>query len=183
MGAKVTKTLLFVDSPPCHSSDTTSLRNIKAVFFPPNCTSHLQPLDAGIIKCAKQGYRTQHVQHLLAAMERSEEEKISILDAMHMISCSLSAVSQSTIANSFKHCGFVPQCLNALCIVTASIASDSTSSMEKIATPVDDHDFGHLNSATTFTKFVEVDDNVATNSELLLDETILPVANATATSD
>lgn len=106
-------------------------------------------------------------------MKRSKEEKISVVNAMHMITSSLSAVSQSTIANSFKHCGFMRE--------TASIASDSTSSMEEVATSVNNYDFGYLNPATTFAEFVEVDDNIATSSELL-DETILPVANATVTS-
>lgn len=147
MGVKATK-ILFVDNAPCHLPNTTSLRNIKAVFLLPKCISHLQLLDAGIIKCTKQGYRKWHVQHPLLAVEHSGEEMIFVLDAMHMITSSLSAVSQSTIANSFKHSGFVQE--------TASIASDSTSSMEDIATSADDYDFGHLNPATTFTKFVEV---------------------------
>lgn len=78
----------------------------------------------------KQGYRKRHVQRPLVVMERSEEEMISVLDATNMITSSLSAVSQSTIANSFKHCGFVRE--------TASIASDSRSSMEDVATFADD---------------------------------------------
>ncbi|KAH7976936.1 hypothetical protein HPB52_021749 [Rhipicephalus sanguineus] len=86
-----------MDNAPCHPPDTTSLRNIKVAFLPPNCTSCLQPLDAGIIKRVKQGYGKRLVQCRLAAMERSEEEKISVLDAMHMIASSRGAVSQSTI--------------------------------------------------------------------------------------
>ncbi|KAL1487095.1 hypothetical protein MTO96_046674 [Rhipicephalus appendiculatus] len=110
-------------------------------------------------------------------MERSEEEKkISVLDAMHMIASSWSAVSQSTIANSFKHCGFVRE--------TVSTAGDTTSSMEEDSSAIDDDDFERLNPTTTFA--VEADDNVATCGELSLDEAIaeeFPGAEATATSD
>ncbi|KAL1474557.1 hypothetical protein MTO96_037877 [Rhipicephalus appendiculatus] len=135
----------------------------------------LAPLDAGIIKC----YRKRLVQRRLMAMERSEEEKkISVLDAMHMIASSWSAVSQGTIANSLKHCGFVR--------ATVSTAGDSTSSMEEDSSAIDNDDFERLNPATTFAEFVEADDNVATCGELSLDEAIaeeFPNADATATSD
>lgn len=182
MGAKARKILLFMDNAPCHPPDTTSLRNVKVVFLPPNCTSCLQPLDAGIIKCVKQGYRKRLVQRRLAAMERSEEEKISVLDAMHMIASSWSAVSQSTIANSFRHCGFVRETAST---ADASTAGDSTSLMEENASTVDDDDFERLHPSTTFAEFVEADDDVAVCSELSLDDAIaeaLPDAD-TATSD
>ncbi|KAH6945848.1 hypothetical protein HPB50_010283 [Hyalomma asiaticum] len=56
--------------------------------------------------------------------------------------------------------------------------------MKKDVSSVDD-DFDNLNPASTFTEFVEADDNVATCGELLLDNAIaeaLPGVNATATS-
>ncbi|KAH7974509.1 hypothetical protein HPB49_016353 [Dermacentor silvarum] len=115
-------------------------------------------------------------------MERSEEEKISVLDAMHMIASSWSAVSQSTIANSFRHCGFVRETAST---ADASTAGDSTSLMEENASTVDDDDFERLHPSTTFAEFVEADDNVAVCSELSLDDAIaeaLPDAD-TATSD
>ncbi|XP_015378224.1 PREDICTED: tigger transposable element-derived protein 4-like, partial [Diuraphis noxia] len=47
--------LLFVDNCPAHPKEIT-LTNIKLVFFPPNATSKLQPLDQGVIKVLKQKY-------------------------------------------------------------------------------------------------------------------------------
>ncbi|XP_037576824.1 tigger transposable element-derived protein 6-like [Dermacentor silvarum] len=110
MGAKARK-ILFMDNAPCHPPDTTSLRNVKVVFLPPNCTSCLQPLDAGIIKCVKQGYRKQLVQRRLAAMERSEEEKISVLDAMHMIA---NGTAEAVVDDAFAECDELDMAMNTV---------------------------------------------------------------------
>ena len=43
--------ILFLDNAPCHPPSLTDmLSNIKVAFLPKNTTSHIQPLDAGIIK-------------------------------------------------------------------------------------------------------------------------------------
>jgi len=52
-GAKNTKILLFMDQCVAHPRDTTALKNIKVTFLPPNCTSHLQLMDKGIIHTFK----------------------------------------------------------------------------------------------------------------------------------
>ncbi|KAL3248218.1 hypothetical protein MRX96_056629 [Rhipicephalus microplus] len=72
-------------------------------------------------------------------MKCSKEEKISVLDAMHMIATSWSMMSQTTNALSFKHCGFVQE--------TASTADDSTSLMDEDSSAIDEDDFEHLNLA------------------------------------
>ncbi|XP_070385712.1 tigger transposable element-derived protein 4-like [Dermacentor albipictus] len=113
-------------------------------------------------------------------MERSEsEKKIAVLDAMHFIASSWNAVSQSTIASSFKHCNFKRE--------TASSVEDPTTSMplEADAGFTDDN-FEGLNLTTIFAEYVEADDNVAICGEVLLDDAIeeaLPSADTAATSD
>ncbi|KAL3183227.1 hypothetical protein MRX96_034278 [Rhipicephalus microplus] len=98
---------------------------------------------------------------------------------MHIIASSWSAVSQTTIANSFKHCGFVRE--------ATSTAGDSTSSMDEDSSAIgdDNDDYERLNRATAFAKFVKADDNVATCGELSLDEAVaeLLCGDATATLD
>ena len=50
--------ILFLDNTGYHLSDVKdSYSDIKTVFLPPNTTSRLQPLDAGIIKNFKVRYR------------------------------------------------------------------------------------------------------------------------------
>lgn len=42
------KILVFLDNAACHPD--MELQNIKMIFFPPNTTSKLQPMDQGIIQ-------------------------------------------------------------------------------------------------------------------------------------
>ncbi|KAH6947161.1 hypothetical protein HPB50_017234 [Hyalomma asiaticum] len=92
-------------------------------------------------------------QRLLVAMERCKEE-ISVLDAMYIIASSWSTVSESTMTNSFEHCGFMRE--------TAFTAGNFTPSMQEDASSIDDDEFESLNPASTFAEFVEANDDVAT---------------------
>ncbi|XP_065302340.1 tigger transposable element-derived protein 6-like [Dermacentor albipictus] len=142
--------------------------------------SRLQPLDAGIIKCVKQGYQKQLVQRQLAPIKCSEsEKKITVLDAMHFIASLWNAALQSAIANSFKHCGFKRE--------TASSAGDATTSMPLEANAgFTNDDFEGLNLTTTFAEYVEANDNIAICGDTSLDVPIketLPSADPAVTSD
>jgi len=53
IGVKTRKILLFIDPCAADAGVTTALKNIKVIFFSPNCTSHLQPVDMGIIDALK----------------------------------------------------------------------------------------------------------------------------------
>ncbi|KAM7304477.1 tigger transposable element-derived protein 6-like [Ixodes scapularis] len=66
LGCKHRKGLLFLDNCSAHPKDTSFLRNLRVVFLPANTTSHLQPLDAGIIKNVKHLYRKCIVRRFLA---------------------------------------------------------------------------------------------------------------------
>ena len=101
------KILLFVDNCAAHPSDM-SLKNIKVVFYPPNCTSVVQPLDMGVIKLFKQAYRKQLVQRAVCLMDAGEEVKlkIDVLQAIHFIVSAWQKVSQCTIENCFRKCGY-----------------------------------------------------------------------------
>ena len=60
-GAKYRKILLFIDQCAANPRDNKALKNIKVIFLPPNCTSHLQPLDMWITHAFKCQYRKKLV--------------------------------------------------------------------------------------------------------------------------
>jgi len=52
-----TNTLLIQNNFAAHPQDTPPIKNVTAVYHPPNCTNMLQPPDFGFIKCFKKLYR------------------------------------------------------------------------------------------------------------------------------
>jgi hypothetical protein len=85
MGAQNGNILLFVDNCAAHSKYTSFLRNVKVTRYPENCTSVLQPLDLGVIKCYKQLYRKYLVQTAVCLMDAGKDtkKKINVLEALH----------------------------------------------------------------------------------------------------
>lgn len=63
-GKKKRRILLIIDNSSSHDPTlSTSLKNIGLKFLPPNCTSHIQPCDLGIIKNLSFFYRRRDVFH------------------------------------------------------------------------------------------------------------------------
>lgn len=106
MGSQCRSVLLFLDNCAAHPRDPSFLRNVKPVFFPANTTSHLQPLDAGVIKNFKHSCRKSIVKRCLARIDRGQQPTtISVLDAMHYLASAWAAVNASTAQNCFAKCG------------------------------------------------------------------------------
>jgi hypothetical protein len=52
------RTAIIVDNAPCHNIfESTKLKNVDLIFFPPNTASVLQPNDQGIIYLFKSFYK------------------------------------------------------------------------------------------------------------------------------
>ena len=60
--------VLFIDN--CKAHPVVSLSNMKVICLPPNTTSVLQPMDAGIIKCFKGYYRTKMARYLIKSLDK-----------------------------------------------------------------------------------------------------------------
>ena len=80
---------------------------ITFIYFQPGLTSHIQPLDAGIIRCFKAHYR--HEFCLCAIQQDDAEEqdiyKINLLEAMVMAEQAWKWVSPTTLKNCWDHTG------------------------------------------------------------------------------
>ena len=100
--------LLFLDNAPVHPVDL-KLSNITVVFFPPNTTSIVQPLDQGIIRAFKAHYRSRLVKRIISRCEvvsTPDQVIITALDAVHWIATAWNDVTPPTIVNTFRKAGF-----------------------------------------------------------------------------
>jgi DDE superfamily endonuclease len=81
--------------------------NIQLEWFEPNLTSHVQPLDAGIIRCFKAHYRRAFCIRALDHDDAGESDiyKIDLLEAMLMAREAWNEVSATTIKNCWDHTG------------------------------------------------------------------------------
>jgi hypothetical protein len=91
---------LRIRSPP-------TLSNIQLEFFAPNMTSHIQPLDQGIIRAFKAIYHQNYLRHVMVRVDAKEDDiwLIDQLTAMHHIYTAWSLVKSTSIANCFRHAG------------------------------------------------------------------------------
>lgn len=122
--------LLFLDNAPVHPVDF-KLSNIKIIFFPPNTTSKVQPLDQGIIHAFKVHYRSRLVKHIISSITVSsslDQVVITALDAIYWIEAAWKSVTESTVRNTFRTAGFKHH------------SSDSVDSLEKESSEVIDDD-------------------------------------------
>ncbi|XP_049941629.1 tigger transposable element-derived protein 6-like [Schistocerca serialis cubense] len=163
MGSVARKVLVFVDRCVAHPPDVSFLRNVKVIFLPTNCTSHLQPLDLGITHALKVTYRTALVKKALNLMDQrkpgsqqSSQLKLNILQAMNLIIYTWREVSAETIKNCFTKAGF---CENEMAAPVEDVASDLQEFQELIAS-----------DSATFEDFVAVDDNVETTGVQSIEE-------------
>ncbi len=80
------------------------LQCIRVENFEPNMTSHIQPNDAGIIRCFKAHYRSSYIQHAIDHYDQNippaEIYDINQLEAMRLANTAWKAVDMTTI----KHC-------------------------------------------------------------------------------
>nr|XP_014352132.1 PREDICTED: tigger transposable element-derived protein 4-like [Latimeria chalumnae] len=100
------KVLLFVDNCPVHPH-IDNLQATTMVFLPPNTTSKLQPMDQGIIKCLKQHYCRQLIQHMLSCFERKQDIVINFHQGITFAHRAWRKVSSKCISACFRKAGFV----------------------------------------------------------------------------
>lgn len=101
-----------MDNAPSHPPDV-EFSNVTVRFFPPNTTSHLQPLDQGVIRCFKAHYRRYVLEHLLRFIDEVQStddivKRLTVLDAIGWIDMAWSKVSSTCIGNCFSKAGFLP---------------------------------------------------------------------------
>ena len=100
--------LLFLDNAACHNIEST-YSNIKLMYFPPNCTPVLQPMDQGVIwsfKCLFRRYLLEYILSLLEDTQLVRNTEVNLLLAMHLMTKAWSSVHPDIILNSYIRSGF-----------------------------------------------------------------------------
>lgn len=167
--------LLIIDNCPAHPNNL-SFSNVTVQFLPANTTSHLQPLDQGIIQAFKLQYRKLL---LKAVISRSEDCKsaneiamsVNVLDAIIWIKESWDLVRTYTISKCFEKCGFHQEMGNNDCEVSSPHDDNSDmisiSNMQNLINQLQS-DNGSA-SAETFLNF---DNNVPSCNNLIDTESL-----------
>jgi hypothetical protein len=103
--------IMFIDNCKAHPINLT-FSNVKIVFLPANTTSVLQPMDAGVIKCFKGYYRTRMASFLIKWVANNQfgdtlrQNAVQFYQAVEMAVAPWNDVSNKTVSNCFRHCGF-----------------------------------------------------------------------------
>ena len=121
--------LLLLDNCPSHKTDGMVLSNTDVHFLPPNTTSKIQPMDAGIIMSFKRHYRNLHIKWILTQVEEGNDIKnlkMNVLQAIQFIIRSWDEITPETIRNCWNHTKILPT------ITTGSYKTD-TPTLEELS--------------------------------------------------
>jgi hypothetical protein len=166
--------ILLVDNAASHKV-TTKLSNIKLHFLPPNTTSHIQPMDAGIIRCFKAHYRKQLLRHYISQLEDNLPTTVNLREAISFVRDGWKAVSQQTIQNCWRHTKILPPA--------------PTPEPDQSEDPVPDPVIAEVNSLLqkmpeadlTADQYLSIDDTAETG-DILEDTDILDIVNPSCTT-
>ena len=97
---------LLLDNCSAHPKTVSGLKSVRMFFLPPNCTSVLQPMDQGIIRCFKHHYKTAINKMNKEALDNGTEFSLSLLKALREAQCAWAKVTPETISNCWLHMAF-----------------------------------------------------------------------------
>ena len=92
---------------------------MKVAFLPKNTTSRLQPLDAGIISNLKVKYRKRLLKFVISRADDNRKvseiiQEVDVLKAISWIKAGWEEVSDQTVTNYFRQCGFCNKALDGV---------------------------------------------------------------------
>lgn len=184
MVAKKRKILMFIDNCSAHGKVEAMQSNFKAItltYFPPNTTSHLQPLDQGIINSLKAHYRARMLRKVIAGVEADGTvTPPNLLDAIQIISASWHLdVSETIITKCFRKAGITKE------TVSADVPDDDVDGWDSLSDAVSSFiNLVGVPSGFDQSEFETIDENVVCVEPLLgTDESIIDSINGTADTE
>ena len=169
--------LMLMDNAPSHIIPET-LTHIRCEFLPPNTTSHLQPMDAGIISAFKSHYRRYLCRFHVDAIDAGRTPKVEVSDAIRWTKLSWDEVTESSIKNCFRHTGILPPieaaAMDADTQSTAAVSRDFGNLFERLGIATD--------QLMTPAEYLEVDNDLPT-SEMMTDTEIVQLVSDRQAAD
>lgn len=107
------KIVLLLDNAPGHVDINESLTNIRLIFFDPNLTTHIQPLDQGIIQNFKVHYKNFLMDFIIDCIENNETKKCDLSMVIIWSYNAWQRVTPLTITNCWNKTGIVEYAKNA----------------------------------------------------------------------
>lgn len=101
------KVLLLLDNASSHTKGLM-LSNVTVKFLPPNTTSHIQPMDAGIIRTFKAYYGRLRNRHYVRQADANEKLYITVKDAITYTYEAWRTMAPQTIKNCWNHTRILP---------------------------------------------------------------------------
>ena len=169
MKQKGRNVLLLMDNVASHFPDV-QLENVRLHYLPPNTTSRLQPLDAGIIRDFKSLYRHFQVKHLIDLLRKEMKADVDLKEAIRFIAMAWNSVKPETIANCWKHTG----------IITTDVDEDPTDSVDDLATLLDAPILSHTRPMTA-EEYLSVEQELEAGETLTDDDILSLVLNEDST--
>ncbi|GBC10563.1 hypothetical protein RclHR1_09720005 [Rhizophagus clarus] len=105
------RVLLLLNNCSSHKLNGLTLRYTDVHFLPPNTTSKIQPMDAGIIMAFKKHYHHFHIHLLLRHVEagnRAEDLRMDVLQAIRFIIQAWGEINSEIIRNCWWHTKILP---------------------------------------------------------------------------
>src|SRR5437588_530076 len=102
------KVLLIIDNAPSHIWENLQLPNLEIITLPPNTTSKLQPLDAGIIAALKYQIRKQQLAYALDILDHEANPnpyKVDQLKAIRWARIAWTNMKSTVIQNCWRYTG------------------------------------------------------------------------------
>nr|CCA20949.1 CENPB protein Homeodomainlike putative [Albugo laibachii Nc14] len=106
------RVLLLLDNASSHKA-ICKHDNVEIVFLPPNMTSRIQPMDAGIIRSFKARYKKLFLRWCLDLVESNTVRKLNLLEAIEFSIESWRSVSEQVIRNCWVKTGLIDAIINA----------------------------------------------------------------------
>ncbi|XP_046571298.1 tigger transposable element-derived protein 6-like [Haliotis rubra] len=122
--------ILLLDNAPSHA--TCQLTYVTCHFLPPNTTSHIQPIDAGIIKNFKLMYKKQQMKLYLDNSQNETPQSLGVKRALLFIRTAWNEVKQQTVINCWRHTQILPSTEP----VTTDLVIDVEETIAEISTAV-----------------------------------------------